>query len=144
METIKASQESLATLVTNQLKNFEQKLHITPQQDPTATSLAKQFADFKSFILESLTSIQRQIDLLGLEQDRMEMRSRRKFLLLHGVNEVENEDVINTAVEIVSNSLTIPIAVDNFSRVQRLGRPTENKPRPLLLKLKDVALRDKI
>lgn len=67
------------------------------------------------------------------------------MLLLHGVPEEKGEDAIMTVTNVVANKLRIAeFRSDSVSRAHRLGRSVENRPRPLLVKFKDVSVRDKV
>lgn len=76
----------------------------------------------------------------------MEMHSRRKILLLHGVVEVKGENL----VEVISNVIKTHLKLDGFNasdikRCHRMGRPTApHKHRPILVKFQQVVMRDKI
>lgn len=61
----------------------------TPEPPPDITSLAREFADFKSLVWDTISSFKMQVDLLSLGLDRHETFLRRKVLLLHGVDGVE-------------------------------------------------------
>lgn len=72
------------------------------------------------------------------------MRSRRKFLLIHGVPEPKSEDTSVSAVKTLTEHIDIVVSHENISRSFRLGQPLEDKPRPLLVKFRDISTRDKI
>ncbi|CAG4930360.1 unnamed protein product [Colias eurytheme] len=114
---------------------------------PTAgphSQLRTEFAAFRSLVLAQLHSLQAQVDLLMKISDEQEMRSRRKFLLLHGVAEDKNEKP-SSIVELLSNHLGIPdLADDVISRCHRIGLLKEDKPRPILIKFCDIHTKNNV
>uniref|UniRef100_A0A2A4ITX7 Uncharacterized protein n=1 Tax=Heliothis virescens TaxID=7102 RepID=A0A2A4ITX7_HELVI len=76
----------------------------------------------------------------------MEMRGRRGILLLHGVSEVKDEDTAKVTAGIVKDRFKIQgFTVNDIKRCHRMGRSAStSKPRPILFKLRDVAVRDNI
>ncbi|PZC85220.1 hypothetical protein B5X24_HaOG202405 [Helicoverpa armigera] len=83
---------------------------------------------------------------LAQELDNMEMRGRRKMVLLHGVAEQAKEDTSQVVAEVVRSHLELAdFSVSEVRRCHRMGRPTgASKPRPILCKLSDVSVRDSI
>lgn len=126
------------------MKNFQQDLQ-KANSPVTTSSLATDFAAFKSFVITALNCLQRQVELFTCEFDRLEMRSRRKMLLLHGVPEEKSEDTSARVTSLIAEHLDI----DQFSTTSiktsyRLGRRTEKKPRPIVVKFADVPVRNKV
>ena len=143
METITKSITDLRVMFETRMAEFQQGLQGTPPT-PTTATITAEFTNFKKFITLTLNSLQRQIDILAFEQDQFEMRSRRKILLVHGLQE-KKEDPSATVVKFVTDKLNITeFTNDDISRSHRVGRVVEDKPRPLLIKLRDVSVRDKL
>ncbi|CAH0728690.1 unnamed protein product, partial [Brenthis ino] len=144
METIKKSLSAMTEMFNVKMSEFQQELHknTTPV---TTTSLAADFNTFKSFILSALNTLQRQVELLSLEIDRQEMRRRRKTLLFHGITEEKSEDILLKVTELVSRHLDLPnFSSTSIKSLYRLGRPTDKRPRPVVIKFMDAAVRDKV
>ncbi|XP_047537185.1 uncharacterized protein LOC125071138 [Vanessa atalanta] len=144
MESIKDILASMAEQFNTTMKDFQQDLQKT-NSPVTPSSLATEFAAFKTFVATALNSLQRQVELFTCEFDRLEMRSRRKMLLFHGVPEERSEDTSARVTNLVAEHLDI----DQFSttcikRSYRLGRTTETKPRPIVVKFSDVSVRSKV
>ncbi|KAF9808435.1 hypothetical protein SFRURICE_008488, partial [Spodoptera frugiperda] len=78
--------------------------------------------------------------------DALEMRGRRKMLLIHGVPEDKAE---NTAL-VVTNMVQDKLQMNSFTtsdvrRCHRVGSFTgKSSPRPILVKVQDVDTRDKV
>ncbi|CAG4984296.1 unnamed protein product [Colias eurytheme] len=86
-----------------------------------------------------------QLDILMKLYDQQETRSRRKILLIHGVPEKSQENPSLLVCDILSKHLKLQnFTEDSINRCHRLGQVQEGKPRPIVLKLTDVKLRDKL
>lgn len=130
---------------------FHQRLDTIEGQLPQNTStspgsLATEFATFKAFVMVSFRALQSQIEMLAQQVDQGEMRSRRKILLLHGIPEEQKEDTsVVTANMMVEKLKLVGFSSNDISRCHRMGRAAgKDRPRPILFKLRDVVLRDKI
>lgn len=142
-----AIQESLNQM----METFHQRLDTIegqlPQKTPASPgSLATEFAAFKAFVMVSFRALQGQIGMLAQQVDQGEMRSRRKILLLHGVPEDQKENT-NTVVakEMLERLKLAGFSSSDISRCHRMGRAAgKDRPRPILFKLREVTLREKI
>ncbi|CAK1599815.1 unnamed protein product [Parnassius mnemosyne] len=75
----------------------------------------------------------------------MEMRSRRKILLVHGIAEDKKENTSSSVVKILSDHLKVPgITTDSIGRSHRLGQPGTDKPRAVLVEFRDYGTKEKI
>ncbi|CAG4966119.1 unnamed protein product [Parnassius apollo] len=63
----------------------------------------REFAEFKSFVWQSLSAMKAQIQLLCHET-----AMRRKVLLFHGLPEKQNENLIDVVYELISSQLRLP------------------------------------
>lgn len=146
MESLKQSVSDLGTLFSKKIAQFEKDYKLdTPATAATITSLAEEFAAFKAFILDAFGCLQRQVELLSRETDALEMRSRRKMLLIHGVPEAKSEDPPGQVLHVVSTNLHLSeLSKDDIGRCLRLGKPGGEKPRPILVKFRDSAVRDSV
>lgn len=137
--------EGLMSTFYKRMDSFEDKLQKTPATTTTET-LAAEFATFKVFVVASMKTLQEQIGLLAKETDQLEMRSRRKILLLHGIPETSNEVIAEVVKKTIVERLKLTdFGITDINRCHRMGRAgNADKPRPILFKLRDIALRDKI
>ncbi|KAI5642134.1 sperm tail domain-containing protein [Phthorimaea operculella] len=108
MEQIKESMEFLAASVHSRMAAFEEELKKDPTKKDTVNSIATEFQSFRTFVVASLGALQKQIGMLTDDLDAMEMRTRRKMLLLHGVPEEKDEDTIAVVVTVVNEHLSLP------------------------------------
>lgn len=144
MDAIQDSLIQLQNMFTQRMDIYQGELH---DAAPTANiaNLSSEFASFRLFIMTSLRNLQDQVSLLAHQTDNMEMRSRRKILLLHGVPECNKEDITAAAVQIVVDRMKITgFSTNDVSRCQRIGRISKDKPRPILLKLREIAVKNKV
>ena len=73
------------------------------------------------------------------------MRSRKKILLMHGVSEDRKLSDSAAVVKVLSNHLKMPdLELRDISRCQRLGTVAADKPRPILVKFRELSLRNQI
>ncbi|KOB73846.1 Uncharacterized protein OBRU01_10259 [Operophtera brumata] len=126
------------------MEYFEGALQKNTNQSPDITTLAAEYASFKEFTLAALRALQSQIELTVRSVDQLEMRGRRKILLIHGVPEEQKEDTAAVVEKVVTGKLKMQLSRADISRCHRMGRSSSNRPRPILFKLKDVAVRDKV
>lgn len=129
--------------LNKRMAQFESELQKTPPARST-DSLASEFTAFKEFTVQVLRAFQLQLNGLAREVDQQEMRSRRKILLLHGVPEDDKEDCADTVTKTIITKLKVDFNTDCIGRCQRMGRASQDKPRPLLVKFKELALRNKV
>ncbi|VVC95951.1 unnamed protein product [Leptidea sinapis] len=130
MDALKDSLNALAEMFEQKMSEFQQGLDNGPI---TNTSLAAEFNSFRTFVLSAMNTLQRQVEFLGIEVERLEMRRRRKMLLVHGVTEDKSEDVTSRVCKVVGEHLGVTgFSVASIKSSHRLGRPSEKKPRPIV------------
>lgn len=130
--------------LNKRMAQFEKELQTTPPTSIT-DSLAADYNTFKAFTVQVLRAFQQQLLGLVRDVDQQEMRSRRKILLIHGASEEKNEDCAVLAVKLISSRLCVSdFNVGLISRCQRMGRPVQGRARPLLIKFRELGLRDKV
>lgn len=130
---------------TQRMEYFESELQKNLNQAPNISSLSVEFSSFKAFTLCALRTLQDQITMNARSIDHLEMRGRRKILLIHGVPEDQKENTSLVVARTVASKLKMPqFTSADISRCHRMGRSTSNKPRPILFKMHDVAVRDNV
>lgn len=127
MESIKQCIEDLSSKLDAKMAEYQQTLQATTS--PTS-NIAAQFSIFRSFVLTGMESLQLQLKMLTNQVDELEMRRRRKILLVHGIPETANENTTSAAVKALSDHIKIPeLECAAVSRSQRLGRLAAGKMR---------------
>ncbi|XP_059045656.1 uncharacterized protein LOC131853122 [Achroia grisella] len=145
MDALQSTFSSMMEQLNAKMAVFQsdlQKINTTPS---TVTTLAADFAVFQSFVSSTFCNLQQQLELLNRQMDQFEMRSRKKILLFHGVQESSESNASQDTVKVVAEKLNIHnFSEVNISRCNRLGRSSGDKPRPIVVKFTDLALRNKI
>lgn len=141
MEALTRTVSDLCNQFHQRMAEFELELKKSPDAKP---GLEADFAAFRKFVAQAMTTLQEQLKLMAHSIDGIQMRSRRKILLMHGVPESDSkEDTAQVVGKVVKDHLNIDVLPADIKRCHRMGR-SSLKPRPLLFKLKDVALRDSV
>lgn len=147
MESLQQSLLDIKEMCTTRMAEFqaslEQAVATGSPPVPTIASLHADFTGFRRFVVSTIESLQKQVDILAHECDRLEMAGRRKILLVHGVPEASGEDTTNVFLQTASR-MKLPLTRDALSRCQRLGRSSKDKPRPLLVQFCRVDDRDRV
>lgn len=147
MESVKETMSEMVDMFKASMSEFQQELQkLQKSTSPvTAASLAAEFNNFKEFILSALSALQRQVEFLGREMDRLEMKKRRNMILLHGVKEEKSEDTTARVTSLIAEYLDLPnFSSSSIKLSYRLGRPSVNKNRPIVVKFTDIDVRDKV
>ncbi|KAJ8736330.1 hypothetical protein PYW08_006986 [Mythimna loreyi] len=148
MDSLRESMSELMTQFQDRMSKFEAEL--SSRTPSTATSnpvdIAADFASFKRFVLQALSCLQQQMEALAAEFDALEMRGRRKMLLIHGVSEASKEETSLVVSDVVRDRMKLEtFSVAAIRRCHRMGKQVgTGKPRPILVKLQDIDMRDKI
>lgn len=144
MDALKGSLAAMQEMFHTKMNEFQLELHRNSSSTSSST-LPSEFSAFRTFILAALDTLQKQVEFLARELDHQEMRGRRKILLFHGVPENKSENTSQVAVAIISEKMKIPEFSSEFiSRSHRLGRPSDKKPRPIVVKFRERSVRDKV
>ena len=93
--------------------------------------------------IENLVEKQKSI---SSEIDDLEQYSQRNCLVLHGVNERNDENTNEIIIKTFSEELGVEIKEDDLDRSHRLGKPKrkDNKPRPVIVKFARYIVRREI
>ncbi|CAH0720395.1 unnamed protein product, partial [Brenthis ino] len=145
MDSIKQSLNDLAQHFNTTMAEFQQNLNTSiPATSPTS-NIAAQFSTFRNFVLSALENLQQQVNHLSEQQDRLDMNTRKKILLVHGVPETKNEDVSTVMIKLLSDRLGMPeLSIEDISRCHRIGSSKNDKHRVVLIKFKLLLIRNKV
>lgn len=147
MATSKQNFAEISSQFFAKMAEFEKRLDSAAQTQSIHTigEIAEEFSSFKLFMINSLRSLQQQLDELAKQLDRVEMRSRRKMLLVHGIPEAKDEDTSRSILKLFADHInTTEVTANLLSKSHRMGVFNSNRTRPIVVKFKDVALRDKV
>lgn len=143
MDSIKHTMAEMMKLFHKKMSAFEEELQKSSNTSSPTDHLASDFEAFKAFTLQSLNVLQQQIEIIARNQDQIDMRSRRKMLLFHGIPELKNEDSTKVIFNIVKERLDPEFSIDSIQRSHRLGSISDPKrKRPILVKFNSVKVRD--
>ncbi|XP_045764215.1 uncharacterized protein LOC123878896 [Maniola jurtina] len=145
MEAIQQSVQALTEHFNTQMAEFQKNLQgAIPAASPTS-NIAAQFNAFRTFVLSALSGLQQQVEVLAKQMDQLEMRSRKKMLLVHGIPESDDSNLAATVSTSLSDHLKLSaFQEDCLSRCQRIGQPKSDKPRAILLKFHDLSMRNQV
>lgn len=146
MESIENTMTSLIDSFNKRMVEFESQVEELKKPPSTIGSLTTEFTAFKGFIKQALDNLQKQVKLLSASQENVEVRSRRKMLMVHGMPEAKGEDTARMVLNIVRDKLKFDdFSAGSIKRCHRMGSPrSAGSPRPILFKLEDIATRDKV
>ncbi|VVC96106.1 unnamed protein product [Leptidea sinapis] len=127
-----------------QFENYLQNIINTlaaSNNNSNVNDVAGDFYAFRSFVIASLSTLHRQVELLQKISDQVEMRFRLKMLLVHGIPDHSKEDTSAAVIKKLTQNLKTPkLDVTSISRSHRVGKNKSDKSRPILVKFKDVDL----
>lgn len=142
---LRSTIEELKQEFQTRMASFECDLQKASNSSTGTSGIAAEFASFRLFVTQTLNLLQQQIETLSRSVDTMEMQRRRKILLIHGADEAQNENTARVIADIVVQRQRITdFTVGDIQRCQRLGRPSPQKSRPILVKLQDAVVRDNL
>lgn len=138
------TQNNVEASLVKRLADFEKQLKCA-KDEVSLTTLSSEFAAFKEQVFGILQLLRQQIGELIESIDAVEMRHRRKCLLINGVPEKPSQNLFNDLVEIFRSKFELKdSSCDDFKSVSRLGRQTEGKTRPVLVHFSNLNLRDTV
>lgn len=149
MDAIKRSMSEMNERFVTRMNEFQNSLQnstLASNPTPNIANIAAEFTAFRSFVLTALEELQLQVQVLSRKYDDLEMRSRRRILLVHGIPESKTEKITSLITQTLGNHFKIPeLTEGEFNRCHRLGKiRTDGKPRAVLIKFSDISLRNKL
>lgn len=143
-EHLLKSLNELSSTFNDRMLEFEKNLQQPGAKDSNTTvkTLAADFSSFKSFVWKTLAILRSQIELLAQGIDRLDTLSRRKVLLLHGIQEDIDEDLVKKLLEVLSNQMKLTgVSSEAFESCHRLGAKKKDSPRPVLVRFSSLKQR---
>lgn len=140
--------DDIVNMITTRMASIEERLDkATSSSEPVhtdVTTLSREFVDFKTFVWKTLTLYKSQLEFLSLGHERHEIYLRKKVLLFHGVPDAKTEKIHDVIKKVIVDQVGISeFTGDSVQSCFRLGNNT-NKPRPVLIRFKDLELRQLI
>ena len=125
--------------VTESLEFFSNKFDELERENKKKNEKIKELEETIDILTEKNKS-------LTSDVDELEQYSRRNCLLLHGVQENENENTDDIVLKTMSEELDIEIKENDLDRTHRIGNRNrkDGKPRAIIVKFTCYATRNKI
>ena len=145
-EKLLKSMDELSTMFSSRMGEFEKTLSQPSSAVPTPSvkALTSDFYNFKAFVWKTLSLLKSQVELLVLGMDRLESQSRRKVLLLHGIREEKDEDVLRKTIKLLSGHMKLSdVKSTSIDLCHRLGTK-KNSARPVLVRFSSLQLRSSV
>ena len=88
-------------------------------------------------LTENVSRLTQKVDDLSEAVEKQEQYSRRNCLLLHGIPEKKQENTDELCIKAINEHLDLDINDRDIDRTHRIGNPrnTDEKPRPIIIKL---------
>ena len=92
------------------------------------------------------TDLNVRLDKVDRALDRQEQYSRRNCLLIHGIDEENQENTDEVVINILKEEMDEKIKHQDIDKSHRLGngKPDKNKPWPIIIKFSRYNVRAKI
>lgn len=141
-ETMSSNLDEITNFFNTKMAEYDEKITKLASSSSIGVvdinSLSQDFANFKSFVWKALSLLKNQTELLSLGMERHEAYLRRKVLLIHGIPEDQQENLINRVTTIFCKQMGL--AEFSYSSIEvchRLGSHKE-KVRPVLVRFRDL------
>lgn len=133
---LQATQTDIEDRLMRRMADFESQLQATPASSDVAR-LASEFHSFRDIVWEIVRHLRRQIAECLQAVDTMEMRHRRKCILISGIPE-SAEDVSSVVEGIIRDKLQLPEAASHMEQCHRLGEKVSSRPRSVLIRFNSL------
>ncbi|XP_059052736.1 uncharacterized protein LOC131847235 [Achroia grisella] len=141
------TQHALEVTLEKKLCEFEKKyMQSNTTSGSSISSLPEEFQDFKTEVSTVLNLLRQQISALVGVMDTIEMRHRRKYLLIGGITEdIKADELVTFTSELIQDKLHLPeVTADKIAVCHRLGKLNTEKSRPILIRFTDFSIKAKV
>lgn len=136
------TQKIVEASLVRRLADFEKQLK-SAKDNMSLTTLSSEFAAFREEVFNILQLLRQQICELIDTVDAVDMRHRRKYLLINGIPENPSQNLAKDLLEIFQAKFQLKDSSSNdLKSITRLGRQTEGKTRPVLICFSNMNLKD--
>lgn len=141
---IAETQRMVMLSLSQRMAEFEAHLKASPP-GADLSGLQNDFANFKEHVWGVLSVLQQQIAEVSRSVDVIEMRHRKKFLLLGGVPEQPDEKLPDCVASLLRSKLGFTdFSPSSLTTCHRLGTSTNGHVRPILLRFEDLCVRGEV
>lgn len=149
MANYNAVMETQQALEANLMKKFadleSQLKAAAPRSGITLHRLQEEISDFKTHVWTILNLLRHQISEIAKTVEVSEMRHRRKYLLISGVPEDLEGSLPEFIAKLFHDKLDIcDFASNKFKGCHRLGKISDGKCRPVLVRFADSSDRSSV
>lgn len=132
---------SVEASLAKRMADFEEILK-SAKDEVSLTKLSTEFALFKEHVGGILQLLRQQILELDKSIDIVEMRHRRKFLLIYGIPENSSQSGLDALSDVLRSKFGLHEVLDaDFKSVTRFGKKFDGKARPLLVHFNNLQLK---
>ncbi|VVD05389.1 unnamed protein product, partial [Leptidea sinapis] len=150
IDSLQKSLVDMTTTFATRFEQFENNLQnikntaAASNNNSNVNDVAGDFYAFRSFVIASLSTLHRQVELPQKISDQAEMNSRRKMLLSIVKRHIGKQHSAAVVKNLTQHLKTPKLDVTSISRSHRVGKNKSDKPRPILVKFEDVDLKKSI
>lgn len=131
--------------LNQKMLDFDNLLKSSCTSTSNLDTLMTEFREFKRQTQSIFQLLRQQISEVIGQVDAIEMRHRKKFLLLSGVAEKSDEITVDVVVNIIRDNLKLTsISAAVISSAYRLGKVIPDRPRPIIFRIAQASLREEI
>lgn len=128
--------KNLSTEIKEQNENIKKQIQtqqneITSELRSLKDSFDVECAELKNInknLVEENTELKKRVNYL-------ERKDKKNNLIIHGMEESDNENTIDLVKNLINNTLNIPLTIPEINNTYRLGFKSSDKSRPIILQL---------
>lgn len=141
--------EEIIRTFSARMTDYDEKLQklaasTSSNSSPELAVLTQDFLNFKTLVWKALALLKSQSELMALGLERHEAFLRKNVLLLHGIPEDLTVPPLTKVTSIFCTQMGLSDFSSNFiESCHRLGNH-KGKPRPILLRFRDIQYRQQI
>ena len=126
--------KSYATGIVNYTTNLEKKVASLEEKIEKNESSLSILHTVTDNLLAEKVRLDESVTKLEDELDDQQQYSRRNCLLVHGIEEKLNEDTTQLALSVFNSNMELEITPDDITRTHRIGKKSNDKIRPIIVK----------
>ena len=144
-EDLKSETKAELTVFSDRLDNIEKESTKKVQYLSQTVQFTSDAYDDQRLLNEAfqyrLAALGRTVDEQKSEIDQLEQYGHRNCLVVHGIDEVPNEDTTQLVINNFAENLGVTVTPQDVGRSHRLGRENNKKKRPIIVKFARYAVR---
>ena len=114
--------------------NLEQQVASLEEKIERNDSLLGVLQTVSDNLLAEKLRLDESVSKLEDKLDDLQQYSRRNCLLVHGIDEKPNEDTTQLALDLFNSNMNVNITLNDITRSHRIGKKTNKKTRPIIVK----------